>query len=36
MASRDPFDLVLSDPLRAALAKYLCDEIQAGLDARSG
>jgi hypothetical protein len=36
MASRDPFDLVLPAPTRSALAKYLCDEIQAGLDARSG
>jgi hypothetical protein len=33
---RDPFDLRLSDALRSSLQKYLCDELQAGLDARSG
>jgi hypothetical protein len=33
--NRDPFDLILPEPTRAALAKYLCDEVLAGLDARA-
>jgi hypothetical protein len=34
--SRDPFELALNDQTRKALAIWLCNEIQAGMDARSG
>ena len=33
--SKDPFDIKLDDEQRKRLALFLCDEVQAGLDARS-
>jgi len=33
--SRDPFDIRLDDDQRQRLALFLCDEVQAGLDARA-